>query len=856
MPSSKKSWVSALPYAFLFGGFALYAAGASPGLSILDSGEFLGVAATLGVAHPTGYPLYALLGQLATLFPWGGQAFLINLVSAAAAAGAAFFVALAAGELARQLDLDNVARALAIAAAGLLVLAGRTLWSVATMAEVYALNAFFWGALLWAAVRLRRTGAPRELYLLALIAGLALSNHMTVVLFFPAVALIAWPGRARARQLAASLPLAGAILLGGFSINLYIPLRAAGKPAFNWNDPSTLGSTFAHLAAFQYRGNFLGEGAAGVKAALAQYCGSALANVTPAAAFAAAALVWLFLKRRRAVALALILYYGGYLGYCLVYSIPDIYFYFIPLHLTAIFAAAVGVGVVARAVSTRLPSARVAAAAGAAAAGAAAVVFAAAGWAFVANFPYAHRRDFIFANTYGLRLLAALPERPIFFPSGDTNTFITWYNVYAERYRPDVTIVDQVRLASRGYLTALARRNPDLVIPEEAAVQMLAERAIARGELPAGGIIFSSSDDFILPEIIAGIIADNAAARRMFWGVGDPGKKLQKYFIPYDVVLEVVTEEPPQAEIRRRGEASVNALTALMAYVEGEGPAELRDPFFKQTVAKYYAVLSNHLLARGIFEPQEKLFKSYVRLAPDDVNGYRNLGSIYLATGRADEAARSYGRAAALSPRDPALRVRLAQALLAAGRGDEAAALAATLEEGSPGRSGYVRGVILREEGELDEALAAFDAATPYYEHDAEFWWEKGLTHNAAGEYRAAAEAYGRSLALDADDARVYTARGVNYLGLGDCTSAAVDFNAAIALNPGNAQAQYNLACLYARDGLTGPALQHLELALRLNPGRYVAMAPRDEDFAACRDSPEFKALVAKYAGAKSAPKT
>ncbi|MEE8640571.1 MAG: DUF2723 domain-containing protein, partial [bacterium] len=78
------SLVSALPWAFLLGGFALYGLGAARGLSILDSGEFLGVAATLGVAHPTGYPLYALLGQLATFFPWGDGAFLINLVSAAA----------------------------------------------------------------------------------------------------------------------------------------------------------------------------------------------------------------------------------------------------------------------------------------------------------------------------------------------------------------------------------------------------------------------------------------------------------------------------------------------------------------------------------------------------------------------------------------------------------------------------------------------------------------------------------------------------------------------------------------------------------------------------------------------------
>jgi hypothetical protein len=41
------SLVSALPWAFLLGGFALYGLGAARGLSILDSGEFLGVAGTL-----------------------------------------------------------------------------------------------------------------------------------------------------------------------------------------------------------------------------------------------------------------------------------------------------------------------------------------------------------------------------------------------------------------------------------------------------------------------------------------------------------------------------------------------------------------------------------------------------------------------------------------------------------------------------------------------------------------------------------------------------------------------------------------------------------------------------------------
>ncbi|UCH78366.1 MAG: DUF2723 domain-containing protein, partial [Candidatus Coatesbacteria bacterium] len=263
MPNSEHKGTRFLPWVFLAGGLTLYGLGAARGLNILDSGEFLGVAATLGVAHPTGYPLYALLGQLATLFPAGDQAFLINLVSAAAGAGAAFFMAAAAAELTATWK-NASARAAAVVAAGAVTLAGRTLWSVATLAEVYALNACCWAALLWAAARLRRRGGVRDLLLGALLAGLSLANHVTVALFLPAAALIAWPGRERARALAPAVPATVAVFVAALSVNLYVPLRASRHPIFNWNDPSTAGSALAHFSGFQYQGNFWEEGLAGV----------------------------------------------------------------------------------------------------------------------------------------------------------------------------------------------------------------------------------------------------------------------------------------------------------------------------------------------------------------------------------------------------------------------------------------------------------------------------------------------------------------------------------------------------------------------------------------------------------------
>ena len=840
------SLASALPWAFLFGGFALYGATASPGLAILDSGEFLGVAATLGVAHPTGYPLYALLGQLATLIPRGDKAFLINLVSAASGAGAAFFVALAASELSRQLELRPAARTIAVAAAGLLVLASRTLWSVSTLAEVYALNALFWGALLWAALRLRRTGAARELYVLALLAGLSLANHATVALFLPAAAVIAWPGRERARKLLRALPLAAAFLLLGVSVNLYTALRAAQGPLFNWNDPSAARHFYAHLTGFQYRG-FLGGGAAGAfRNALARYGGSVLWNAGVAAPFAAAALVWLYIKRYRGVALALLLYYAAHLAYCFLYAVQDIYYFFIPAYLTVAFAGAVGLGALAGLAGRGRRGTRVAAAAVVWV-----LVLAAGGWALAANFPYGCRRGFTFAETYGRRLLAELPERTLVFSSSDTTANITWYNLYVRRLRPDAAVADQVRLANRGYLSSLARRHDDLLLPEEEEVSALAARAFARGEFDQANVVMRTGDDFILPELIESVITYNVSRRRIFWGLGDPGATLGAHLVPYGLLMEVVLQEPPREELARRAEASVAAWTGITAYVRENGPAELRDETFADRAALYYKSLSSHLAGRGTHEAQLRLLESYVQLFPEDAAGFENLGRVYAATGRNDDAADNYRRALELAPDDVALRARLLKALAAAGRGDEAAALAA--EGGEAGEADYLRALAYREEGDFEKALAAFEAAAPHFADDADYWLELGVTHDAAGDYEASARAFSKAIELDPGRSWLYTARGVEKLKSGDATAAAADFEAAVERNAADAQAHYNLACIRAREGRTAEALEHVEAAMRIEPDHYVRLAREDDDFASCRGEPEFERLLAEYGG-ESAP--
>src|SRR5512134_545866 len=67
-----------------------YASTLAPGITWAnngtDSGDLITAAATLGVAHPTGYPTYLLLARFFQLIPVGSLAFRTNLLSALFAA--------------------------------------------------------------------------------------------------------------------------------------------------------------------------------------------------------------------------------------------------------------------------------------------------------------------------------------------------------------------------------------------------------------------------------------------------------------------------------------------------------------------------------------------------------------------------------------------------------------------------------------------------------------------------------------------------------------------------------------------------------------------------------------------------
>jgi hypothetical protein len=157
-----------------------------------DSAELVTGAVTLGVCHPTGYPLYVLLGKLATLVVFfASPVIVVNALSAACLLAALTVLYRALSRLGHS----------RISTVGALLLLGTAppLWRYATAAEVYTLHALLFAGIVSCLVDAEREGRERPLVAAFFLAGLALGNHMTSLLFLPGLALFALR-RSRARS--------------------------------------------------------------------------------------------------------------------------------------------------------------------------------------------------------------------------------------------------------------------------------------------------------------------------------------------------------------------------------------------------------------------------------------------------------------------------------------------------------------------------------------------------------------------------------------------------------------------------------------------------------------------------------
>jgi hypothetical protein len=229
---------------------ALYAVTLAPGLAHSggDGHELTVVAARLGLAHPSGYPLYTWIGHLFTrLGPIGDAAYRMNALSGLSGAAAVALVYL----VARRLRLRHEIAAFT----ALLLGVSPTFWSQAVIAEVYTPNAAMVALVLWLllrwADRIGERTADRAFVVFAAAYGLSIGMHMSNLLFAPAFAsfavLVDRPILRRRRTVALAL----AAFLAGTAQFAWLPLRAGAHDLFPNTPPDTPAAFYRYtLGAF------------------------------------------------------------------------------------------------------------------------------------------------------------------------------------------------------------------------------------------------------------------------------------------------------------------------------------------------------------------------------------------------------------------------------------------------------------------------------------------------------------------------------------------------------------------------------------------------------------------------------
>jgi len=383
--------------------FIVYLTTIAPSVIQIDSGELAAVQATLGIAHPTGYPLFTLTGYIFSLIPFGfSKIFQLNILSAVwCSLGVIIFVHTS------KLVLDNITsfgispvptlpagrqvlsgkvqarnkeskkskrikgkeiveknaseiseekKYIASAAGGLILAFSQTFWFQSTSVEVYSLHIFIINLIILFllksfllqnketkfTIKDLPAGQAGPWLLFSLFLALGFSNHMTTLLILPGTAYLYF---IKYRFNKGSFTKIGIMLLIFFPVLIliysYLPVRASQNPQINWGNPVDLERILRHISGKQYQ-VWLFSSTESAKKQLIYFINSLPKEFTVTLFISIIGLFTSFSMARKFFLFVLITFLSTIL-YSINYDINDIDSYFLLAYISIAFFTVFGV---------------------------------------------------------------------------------------------------------------------------------------------------------------------------------------------------------------------------------------------------------------------------------------------------------------------------------------------------------------------------------------------------------------------------------------------------------------------------------------------------------------------------------
>jgi hypothetical protein len=254
------------------------------GVVHLDAGELAAAASTLGVAHPTGYPLFTLMGYAFTkIFFFIPKITSLNLLAALLTTIGYYFLVktnlLLFGRFSIQeisstgkkkkasvkVETDPQLILFLSIAAGLITAFSKTFWLQSTSVEVYSLHLALIVPTIYFFLRAIDSTEKADLennfrifkdkywLLFPVFLGLSFTNHMTAVLILPGIAFLYFQkygfNTASIKRIFFLLAPFFTVLL----LYIYLPISASANPEINWGNPVDFERFKRHVMGWQYQ---------------------------------------------------------------------------------------------------------------------------------------------------------------------------------------------------------------------------------------------------------------------------------------------------------------------------------------------------------------------------------------------------------------------------------------------------------------------------------------------------------------------------------------------------------------------------------------------------------------------------
>lgn len=624
--------------------FIVYLFTLAPSVIQIDTGELAAVQATLGIAHPTGYPLYTIIGFLFSKIPLPFAAiYQLNMLAALyCAASVSIFTYTAkyildniesfgnqqkkAPEKKSRKDKkqksDTKASAKPIAAlteniklisamlAGLALAFSKTFWFQSTSVEVYSFHLLLMSLII---LSLIKAYANKEASIndvkskswlwFAFFLALGFTNHMTTLLILPGIAYLYFDLSGFNKN---SFLRIGVMMLLFFPVLIlvysYLPIRAAQQPFLNWGNPVDWERIIRHISGFQYQ-VWLFTSADAAKKQLEYFINNLLSEFSITSIVIATGIVVTFIKSRKLFIFLLITFLFTVL-YSINYDINDIDAYFLLAYLCLAFFSAFGFAKIFQELSDNKTVKRIALAV---------IILPVLIQAYVIYDKTDQSKTFIYED-YTKALLSSVEQDAIIFSyQWDYFLSASYYFQFVEDFRRDIAVVDKELLRRSWYYVQLDAKYPGLIngIRNDIEPFLDALKPFERNENYNANLL-----ETLFRRLMTNFVAANIDKREFYIGP------------------EIVQNEMQRGEFSLPGGYSLVPHLFMYKVVKQQQYISAPDPDFKIRLPEkkddYSTAIENFtgtmLVNRAFYELQynkTERAKLYVRKIANDLPGYR-----------------------------------------------------------------------------------------------------------------------------------------------------------------------------------------------------------------------------------------